>query len=78
MLLSSINVSHAYAPVLLTHASFEMLLKPSENITGHQKAHCLCPLEKFFGSIHIRSHLMRVLRTDDTVGGNILRFDKRM
>jgi len=65
MMLSSINVSHAYTPVLLTHESFKMLLKPDND--NKENSNCVCPLEKFFGSIQLRSHLIRVLRNDDTL-----------
>ena len=67
-LLASINVSHSPVPVLLTHTEFQKLFVLKDHDTVHmKKAPTLCPLERFFGSVMLRAHLLRVLRTDETV-----------
>jgi len=67
-LLTSINVSHSPLPAVLSHTEFVRLLTPKDNDNPVMvKSPKLCPLEKFFGSVMLRSHLLRVLRTDDTL-----------
>ena len=67
-LLSSISITHTPVPVLLTHSGFKMMLKPVENSPAcNAKSPKVCRLESFFGSISLRTQLIRVIKADDTL-----------